>query len=111
MTPLTPLTPWSNEGLGACAVVDPYAAHPGDDAWPTAAQPCDDLDYFLPPPNPAHRLDHPLTPHDHQRLALHAALTVAGIPPMPEDRAVIDRLSTLPAEVNNTLQRWLHHAR
>lgn len=110
MTPLTPVTSWSNESLGSCAVVDPYAAHPSDDAWPTAVQPCDDIDYFLPPPNPAHRLDYPLTPHDHQRLALHAALTVAGIPPMPEDRAVIDQLSALPADVNNTLQRWLHHA-
>jgi len=102
------MTPWSNESLGSCAV-DPYAAHPGDNAWPTPAQPCDDLDYFLPPPNPADLLAYTLTPHDEQRLALHAALTVAGIPPMPEDRAVIDQLSALPADVNNTLQRWLHH--
>ncbi|MDX3458768.1 hypothetical protein PV396_43790 [Streptomyces sp. ME02-8801-2C] len=92
------MTPWSHENLTTCAVVDPYAAHP------------DGLDYFPPPPNPAHRLAYALTPRDEQRLALHAALTVAGIPPMPEDRAVIDSLSALPPEVNKTLQRWLHCA-
>lgn len=104
------MTPWSHESLSTCAVVDPYAAHPGDHDWSAPAQSGDALDYFLPPPNPAHRLDYALTPHDEQRLALHSALTVAGIPPMPEDRAVIDQLSALPADVNNTLQRWLHHA-
>ncbi|MGW3942258.1 hypothetical protein [Streptomyces phaeochromogenes] len=26
-----------------------------------------------------------------------------------EDRAVIDQLSALPADVNTVLQRWLHH--
>ena len=103
------MTPWSNESLSSCAVTDPYAAHPSDHAWPTPAQPRDDIDSFLPPPNPAHRLSYTLTPHDQQRLALHAALTAAGIPPMPEDRAAIDQLSALPADINNTLQRWLHH--
>jgi hypothetical protein len=29
---------------------------------------------------------------------------------MPEDRAVIDQISSLPADVNDVLQRWLHHA-
>ncbi|MCX4564258.1 MULTISPECIES: hypothetical protein [Streptomyces] len=104
------MTPWSNENLRSCAFVDPYAVHPGDGAWPTPAQPCDDIDYFLPPPNPAHRLSYTLAPRDQRRLALHAALTAAGIPPMPEDRAVIDQLSALSADVNIVLQRWLHHA-
>jgi hypothetical protein len=104
------MTAWSHENFGTCAVVDPYAALPSDNVWPTPAQPRDDLDYFLPPPNPSDRLGYMLTPHDQQRLALHAALTVAGIPPMPEDRAVIDQLSALPSDVNKTLQRWLHHA-
>ncbi|ELP64488.1 hypothetical protein ACKI1I_02095 [Streptomyces turgidiscabies] len=103
------MTPWSNENLSSCAFVDPYAVCPSDSAWPTPAQSWDDIDYFLPPPNPAHRLDYPLPPHDQRRLALHAALTAAGIPPMPEDRAVINQLSALPADVNNVLQRWLHH--
>ncbi|MEU4617175.1 hypothetical protein [Streptomyces umbrinus] len=104
------MTPWSNENLSSYAVVDPYAVHPGDGTWPATAQPCDDIDYFLPPPNPAHRLSYTLAPHDQQRLALYAALTAAGIPPKPEDRAVIDQLSALPADVNTVLQRWLHHA-
>ncbi|WP_405541105.1 hypothetical protein [Streptomyces phaeochromogenes] len=104
------MTPWSNENLSSYAFVDPHAAHPGDSAWPTPAQPGDDIDYFLPPPNPAHRLSYTLAPHDQRRLALHAALTAAGIPPKPEDRAVIDQLSALPADVNTVLQRWLHHA-
>lgn len=104
------MTLWSNETLTSCAFVDPYAACPGDSAWPAPAQPCDDIDYFLPPPNPAHRLSYTLDPHDRRRLDLHAALTAAGIPPMPEDRAVIDQLSALPAGVNDVLRRWLHHA-
>ncbi|MCX5008820.1 hypothetical protein OHB05_40560 [Streptomyces sp. NBC_00638] len=104
------MAPWSNENLSSCAFVDPYAAHPRDAAWPVQAQPRDDVDYFLAPPNPAQRLSYTLDPHDQRRLDLHAALTAAGIPPMPEDRAVIDQISALPADVNNALQRWLHHA-
>ncbi|MER5473062.1 hypothetical protein ABZX90_10580 [Streptomyces sp. NPDC002935] len=104
------MAPWSNESLGSCAFVDPYAVQARDSAWPTLAEPRDDGDYFLPPPNPAQRLSYTLDPHDQRRLALHAVLTAAGIPPMPEDRAVIDQLSALPADVNNVLQRWLHHA-
>ncbi len=103
------MTPWSHESLSTCAVVDPYAAHPGDHDWSAPAQSGDALDYFLPPPNPADRLDYALTPHDEQRLALHSALTVAGIPDArrpcrhrPAQRSAGD--------VNNTLQRWLHHA-
>ncbi len=46
---------------------------------------------------------------DARRLDLLAALTAAGIPPRPEDRAAIDQLSALPAEINATLRRWLHH--
>ncbi|WP_406380342.1 hypothetical protein [Streptomyces sp. NBC_00197] len=69
-----------------------------------------DADVFLPPPNPAHRLRYTLDPQDQRRLALHAALTAAGIPPMPEDRAAIDQISALPPAVNTVLQRWLHHA-
>ncbi|WP_326728198.1 hypothetical protein [Streptomyces phaeochromogenes] len=105
------MTPWSNENLSSCAYADPYAApNPRDNTWPTPVQAGDDLDYFLPPPNPAERLTSVLAPRDERRLALNVALTAAGIPPMPEDRAVIDQLSALPADVNTVLQRWLHHA-
>ncbi|WP_405524381.1 hypothetical protein [Streptomyces canus] len=50
-----------------------------------------------------------LAPRDQHRLALHAALTVAGIPPRPEDRDAIDQLSALPSSINATLQRGLLH--
>lgn len=105
------MTPWNNENLSSCAYADPYAApDTHDNTWPAADQACDDLDYFLPPPNPAERLTGILDPRDERRLALNATLTAAGIPPMPEDRAVIDQLSALPADVSTVLQRWLHHA-
>ncbi|MFG2472205.1 hypothetical protein ACGFXB_43125 [Streptomyces canus] len=50
---------------------------------------------YLPPPNPS------------ERLSKHAALTVAGIPPRPEDRDAIDQLGALPSGINTTLHRWL----
>ncbi|KUN53469.1 hypothetical protein AQJ46_50255 [Streptomyces canus] len=55
------------------------------------------------------RLSILIHPRDHHRLALHAALTAAGIPPRPEDRDAIDQLSALPSSINTTLQRWLLH--
>ncbi|MFF5011456.1 hypothetical protein ACFY3G_52940 [Streptomyces phaeochromogenes] len=105
------MTPWNNESLSSCAYADPYAApDPHDSPWQTPVHVRDDLDYFLPPPNPAERLNRALAPRDERRLALNVTLTAAGIPPMPEDRAVIDQISALPADVNTVLQRWLHHA-
>ncbi|MER7569844.1 hypothetical protein ABTZ93_44330 [Streptomyces sp. NPDC097941] len=91
--------------------VDPYAADPAQTIWPAAAAASagQDMDDLLPPPNPAERLNILITPRDQRRLALHATLTVAGIPPRPEDRDAIDQLSALPASINTTLQRWLHH--
>jgi hypothetical protein len=88
--------------------VDPYAADPEQAIWPAAATGQDE-DYLLPPPNPAERLSIHIDPRDQRRLALHATLTVAGIPPRPEDRDAINQLSALPASINTTLQRWLHH--
>jgi hypothetical protein len=85
--------------------VAPYTADPAQTTWPPAAT-GQDMDYLLPPPNPAERL---ITPRDQRRLALHAALTTAGIPPRPEDRDAIDQLSALPTSINTTLQRWLSH--
>ncbi|MFF3845658.1 hypothetical protein [Streptomyces sp. NPDC002328] len=64
-------------------------------------------DFLLPPPNPAQRLDLVLDPRDVRRLELHAALTAAGIAPMPGDLDVIDRLSALPEHVHIALHRWL----
>lgn len=86
--------------------VDPYAADPAESAWPPAAG--QDTDCLL-PPNPSERLSILIDPRDQRRLALHAALTTAGIPPRPEDRDAINQLSALPASINTTLQRWLSH--
>ncbi|WP_328557809.1 MULTISPECIES: hypothetical protein [unclassified Streptomyces] len=101
---------WSNESLGSCAFGDPCSAQPQDSVWPVPAQSRDDIGSLLTSPQYARRTRHALDPHDQRRLALHAALTAAGIPPMPEDRAAIDQISALPADVNDVLQRWLHHA-
>ena len=88
--------------------VDPYAADPAQTTWPPAAA-GQDTDLLLPPPNPSERLSILIDPRDQRRLALHAALTAAGIPPRPEDRDAINQLSALPASINTTLQRWLNH--
>jgi hypothetical protein len=88
--------------------VDLYAVDPEETTWPAAAT-GQDTDYLLPPPNPSERLSMLTDPRDQHRLALHAALTAAGIPPRPEDRDAINQLSALPASVNTTLQRWLRH--
>ncbi|MFH8800559.1 hypothetical protein ACH4F6_13320 [Streptomyces sp. NPDC017936] len=64
-------------------------------------------DFLLAPPQPARRLDPALDPRDVRRLEIHAALTAAGIAPMPGDLEAIDRLSALPATVHTALHRWL----
>ncbi|MFF3943141.1 hypothetical protein [Streptomyces phaeofaciens] len=91
------------------AFVDPYAVDATDSRWPDPAGQHQDTDYLLAPPNPAERISYSIDPRDRRRLDLHAALTTAGIPPRPEDRDAIDQLSALPAGINTTLQRWLHH--
>ncbi|GAB7109597.1 hypothetical protein JCM4814A_79120 [Streptomyces phaeofaciens JCM 4814] len=91
------------------AFVDPYAVDPTDSLWPDPASQHQDTGYLLAPPNPDERISYSIDPRDRRRLDLHAALTTAGIPPRPEDRDAIDQLSALPAGINTTLQRWLHH--
>ncbi|MDX3310925.1 hypothetical protein ACWGH3_16060 [Streptomyces sp. NPDC054884] len=93
------------------AYVDPYAVDATEALWPAAPDDCDQGadDHLLPPPNPAERLSIGISPRDHRRLDLHAALTAAGIPPRPEDRDAIEQLSALSGSVNAALQRWLHH--
>ncbi|WAU82493.1 hypothetical protein O1Q96_23760 [Streptomyces sp. Qhu-G9] len=52
------MTPWSNENHTSCAYADPYAVPDlPESTWPTPVHAGDDLDYFLPPPNPAERLN------------------------------------------------------
>ncbi|MFJ3586325.1 hypothetical protein ACIPPS_29430 [Streptomyces sp. NPDC090127] len=68
------------------------------------------LDHPLPPPAPASRLSVPLEPADRRRLDLHAALTTAGIAPLPGDLAAIDALCTLDDPTHRALQRWITRA-
>ncbi|MFE2582786.1 hypothetical protein [Streptomyces sp. NPDC059378] len=90
--------------------VDPYAVDSAAPAaWASAWRRKEEGDYFLPAPDPAQRLDFTIDPRDRRRLELLATLTMAGIPPRPEDREAIDQLSALPGSVNVTLQRWLNH--
>ncbi|MFC5805165.1 hypothetical protein [Streptomyces formicae] len=70
----------------------------------------DDLsagDFLLPAPDPDARLSVPLSASDRRRLELHAALTTAGIAPLPGDLAAIDALCVLDDTTNATVQRWI----
>ncbi|MFF9018089.1 hypothetical protein ACF09C_34670 [Streptomyces sp. NPDC014870] len=64
----------------------------------------------LPPPAPAARLSVPLEPTDRRRLDLHAALTTAGIAPLPGDLAAIEALCRLDDATHLALQRWITRA-
>ncbi|WP_338674931.1 hypothetical protein V1460_19520 [Streptomyces sp. SCSIO 30461] len=64
-------------------------------------------DFFLPPPEPEQRLPFPLNPADSRRLDLHAALTSAGIAPLPGDLEAIEALCLLDDTTNATLRRWI----
>ncbi|MFF8276968.1 hypothetical protein ACF05T_12785 [Streptomyces lateritius] len=64
-------------------------------------------DYELPAPAPASRLPIPLEPADRRRLELHAALTTAGIAPLPGDLAAIEALCALDDTTHMALQRWI----
>ncbi|MFJ8665395.1 hypothetical protein [Streptomyces sp. NPDC093600] len=67
----------------------------------------DSGDYTLPAPAPASRLPLPLEPEDRRRLDLHAALTTAGIAPLPGDLAAIEALCRLDDATHIALQRWI----
>ncbi|MGW2564221.1 hypothetical protein ACWCXB_34450 [Streptomyces sp. NPDC001514] len=76
------------------ATADPYR-------FPGAA------DFLLPAPDPGQRLSMSLSPMDRRRLDLHAALTAAGIPPLPGDLEAIEALCLLDDTTNATVQRWI----
>ncbi|MGW0911477.1 hypothetical protein ACWD1Z_06970 [Streptomyces sp. NPDC002784] len=86
---------------------------PFQEVWPMCdqyASPCDldtGGDYPLPPPDPAQRLNFPLSAADHRRLDLYAALTVRGIAPVPGDQHAVDTISTLGDEVTTAVLRWV----
>ncbi|MEU2156174.1 MULTISPECIES: hypothetical protein [unclassified Streptomyces] len=64
-------------------------------------------DFLLPTPDPGQRLPMPLNPEDSRRLDLHAALTSAGIAPLPGDLEAIEALCLLDEATNATLRRWI----
>ncbi|MEU6879340.1 hypothetical protein [Streptomyces sp. NPDC046712] len=64
-------------------------------------------DYPLPAPVPSTRLSVALEPADRRRLDLHAALTTAGIAPLPGDLDAIEALCTLDDFTHIALQRWI----
>ncbi|MFD5326869.1 hypothetical protein [Streptomyces sp. NPDC127092] len=67
-------------------------------------------DYLLPAPDPATRLCAPLAPADRRRLELHAALTTAGVTPLPGDLDAIEALCTLDDATHAVLRRWINHS-
>ncbi|MGW1887065.1 hypothetical protein [Streptomyces sp. NPDC001970] len=64
-------------------------------------------DFLLAAPEPERRVPMQLSPMDRRRLDLHAALTTAGIPPLPGDLEAIEALCLLDDRTNATLQRWI----
>ncbi|MEU7033901.1 hypothetical protein [Streptomyces sp. NPDC046237] len=68
-------------------------------------------DYVLPAPAPESRLSFPLPPADRRRLDLHAALTAAGIAPLPGDLGAIEALCALDDTIHDALLRWITPAR
>lgn len=48
-----------------------------------------------------------LAPADRRRLELHAALTTAGIAPLPGDLDAVEALCTLDDTTHQVLRRWL----
>jgi hypothetical protein len=87
---------------------------PAQDVWPM----CDPYtptseregDYLLPPPDPTQRLDIPVSPADHRRLDLYAALTIRGIAPLPGDQHAVTAISSLGDTVTTAVLRWLSHS-
>ncbi|WP_055600281.1 hypothetical protein [Streptomyces aureus] len=64
-------------------------------------------DCLEPEPTPSSSLSDRLQPVDRRRLELHAALTTAGIAPLPGDLDAIEVLCTLDDTTHSALRRWL----
>ncbi|MFJ8077156.1 hypothetical protein ACIQ7Q_25315 [Streptomyces sp. NPDC096176] len=93
---------------GTPSTADPYR-FPGtlDDPAPCDHGAFEPGDYLLAAPHPEQRVPLPLEPCDRRRLDLHAALTTAGIAPLPGDLAAIDALCALDDTTHAALQRWI----
>ncbi|MEV4948560.1 hypothetical protein [Streptomyces sp. NPDC053755] len=98
----------------ALSDLDPYRfpaalAHEGPEDPRTVLGIMGHGDRPLPAPAPASRLPMPLEPEDRRRLDLHAALTTAGVAPLPGDLAAIEALCRLDDATHTALQRWITH--
>ncbi|MFF3291660.1 hypothetical protein [Streptomyces sp. NPDC003023] len=107
------MTGWQASTITPAAgfTADPYR-FPGaavlDERPEPAAHPVfEPGDYFLAAPDPDRRVPLPLEPADRRRLDLHAALTAAGIAPLPGDLAAIEALCALDDTTHTALQRWI----
>ncbi|MFE5943935.1 hypothetical protein [Streptomyces sp. NPDC056480] len=93
--------------------LDPYrfpAVHDLDDLRGETAATCGSMEFggcSEPESTPSGRPSHGLEPTDRRRLELHAALTTAGIAPLPGDLDAIDVLSALDDSTHIALRRWL----
>lgn len=95
---------------GATAVEDqprPPVALSASDAVDYLLAAPDPVDGLLAAPDPGQRVPLPLEPADRRRLDLHAALTTAGIAPLPGDLAAIEALCALDDTTHTALQRWI----
>ncbi|MEU2235157.1 hypothetical protein [Streptomyces vietnamensis] len=102
-------------GTAALLDLDPYRfpTAPVDDLPELTPGVCDRVepgDCLLPVPEPGNRLSSPLEPADRRRLELHAALTTAGIAPLPGDLDAIEALCQLADTTHVALRRWINHA-
>ncbi|MGX1885963.1 hypothetical protein [Streptomyces sp. NPDC055287] len=89
--------------------LDPYRFHGLEygDEQNAARDVFEDDDYVLPAPHRDQRLPFTLEAADKRRLDLHAALTTAGIAPVPGDLEAIGVLSGLDDTTVGTLLRWI----
>ncbi|MEW2630791.1 hypothetical protein AB0903_03825 [Streptomyces sp. NPDC048389] len=117
------MTGWQTPTMtpDAAATADPYrfpgATAVDDQPRPSALSVSAPVDYLLAAPDrvdallaapdPGRRVSLPLEPADRRRLDLHAALTTAGIAPLPGDLAAIDALCALDDATHTALQRWI----
>ncbi|SEE24133.1 hypothetical protein SAMN05428939_7846 [Streptomyces sp. TLI_105] len=102
-------------GTAALLDLDPYRfpAALVHDLPERTSSVCDGVepgDRLLPAPESASRLSASLEPADRRRLELHAALTTAGIAPLPGDLDAIEALCQLNDTTHVALRRWLSHA-
>lgn len=80
----------------------------GDEDWrvPPQARPVEE-EAPWPAPDPGRRLPLVMAPADRRRLELHAALTRAGVAPVPGDLHAVEALSALDDTVNEAVRRWI----